>query len=338
MTSATLTRPTAHFDREYEQATLPSDDRGANLSIVRREWLPGIVGDAPSLRTLATLVRKLARKGLPVLVLGESGTGKELVARALHACGPRADKPFVAVNAATLGSQLGLSALFGHVAGAFTGADRARLGAFREADGGTLFIDELGALPLEAQACLLRVTEDSFVTPVGADRGASVDVRLVTASCQPLDTMMRSGTFRADLFERLATTVVHVPALRRRPSDLPMLARHLLETSELLGTSLTVGACRLLQRYDFPGNVRELRNILVQATLHGEDSLITEADVDAVLAARRPARMPRLTPPLALALLHSKEGNISKAARCAGLARSTFRDLLKRARALQESG
>ncbi len=331
MKSATMAKLIASFDSPHSAPKAVPNRSPARLSVVRQELLPGVIGNAPSLRALASLVRKLATTSLPVLVLGESGTGKELVARALHACGPRADQPFVAINAASLTSQLGLSALFGHEAGAFTGASRNRPGAFREAHGGTLFIDELGALPLEAQAILLRVTEDRLVTPIGADRGTLVDVRLVTASCEPLYKRMQLGTFRSDLFERLATAVVHVPALRKRPDDVPLLARHLLETSELAGVSLSADACRSLQRYDFPGNVRELRNILMQAALHGDGPIICETVIETVLAARRPVRMPKLSPELAHALLHSKKGNISKAARCAGLARSTFRDLLKRA-------
>jgi DNA-binding NtrC family response regulator len=293
--------------------------------------LPGLVGRSTAMRALAAAARRVARLRLPVLIRGESGTGKELVARALHDESPRVSGPFVALNAAAISRELAESELFGHKRGAFTGAVRDRRGAFREAQGGTLFLDEIGAVPLDLQAKLLRAVEEGLVRPVGGEAPAPVDVRLVAATCEPLEAMVEARTFRADLFERLAVCVVSVPPLRERAEDIPSLASHLLEVSDLGDRSVSLDAVAALRSHRWPGNVRELRNVLVQAAL-GASTVIEAADVAAVLS-ERSGRVRRIEPAEALRLFEEAGRNVSAAARRADVPRTTMRDLVRTARA-----
>ncbi len=299
--------------------------------------LPGMIGAAAGIGRLATLVRKVAPLPLPVLVRGESGSGKELVANALHQCGPRRTGPFVAINGAAVSDSLGSSVLFGHAKGAFTGASTPRLGAFRQADGGTLFIDEVAALSAQVQGALLRVVEDGQVQPVGADCAVSVDVRLVVATCEPLATMVEKGQFRGDLYQRITGCVLRVPALREHLSDLRPLSEHLLRGLQMAACRIDDDAIDELTSYPFPGNVRELRNVLAQAALCCEGATIRSADVAAVLDERLPNRRRRLQPAHARTLVRRAKGNISAAARRAGIPRSTFRDLLRGAQSSRTS-
>jgi DNA-binding NtrC family response regulator len=289
--------------------------------------LQGLVGNALPMRALAATVRRVAPLRLPVLLRGETGTGKDLVARAVHAESPRADRPFVALNAAAIARELAESELFGHRRGAFTGAIRDRPGAFREAHGGTLFLDEIGSVPPELQAKLLRVVEEGVVRPVGSEAAVAVDVRLCAATCEPLEALVEARLFRADLYERLAVCVVTVPPLRERPEDLGALARHLLATSDLGARELSRDAEAALRAHRWPGNVRELRNVVVQAALRG-GRVIEAADVAAVLAER--GRRPRkLDVDEALRVFEDAGRNVSAAARRADVPRTTLRDLLR---------
>ncbi|MBI4705502.1 MAG: sigma 54-dependent Fis family transcriptional regulator [Deltaproteobacteria bacterium] len=305
-----------------------------------REGLPGMVGSSPAMRALAQMVRRCAGLRVPVLVRGESGTGKELVARAVHALGPCSQGPFVAVNAATLSPELAGSELFGHRRGAFTGAWADRQGAFKRAHGGTLLVDEVASLPAMVQAALLRVVEDGSVSPMGGDEAEEVRVRLVAATCEPLEQMVACGSFRADLYQRLAACVVPVPPLRERADDIPGLVQHLLRQSELRDVTVEAAALAELEAYRFPGNVRELRNVLVQAALRAEGQRIGARHVAAVLAERMSSRPTQgFGPDQARTLLRETGGNLSAAARRAGLPRSTFRDLAYgRARGGAKSG
>jgi DNA-binding NtrC family response regulator len=291
--------------------------------------LRGLVGASPAMRALAGAVRRVAPLRLPVLLRGESGTGKDLVARALHDEGPRAGRPFVALNAAAISRELAESELFGHKRGAFTGAVRERRGAFREAQGGTLFLDEIGAVPLDLQAKLLRVVEEGRVRPLGAEAGVAVDVRLVAATCEPLETMVADRRFRGDLYERLAVCVVVVPPLRDRPEDIPALARHLLASSELADRSVALDAVAALRAHRWPGNVRELRNVLVQAAVGS--GLVLEAEHIAAVLAERSGRTRRIEAGEALRIFEEAGRNVSAAARRADLPRTTMRDLLRSA-------
>ncbi len=311
------------------------------LSLVgaeRTELLPAMIGTSEAMQKLARVIRRSAKFRVPVLLRGESGTGKELAARAIHALSGHAAGPFVAVNGASLSDTLAASTLFGHEEGAFTGARDSRLGAFRQAHGGTLFIDEVAAIPLDTQALLLRTLEDLVVKPVGGDEEHPVDVRIVTATCEDLDKAVRRGRFRPDLYQRIATCIVRIPSLRERRPDLRDLAEAAL-SDVLPGARLHTKACTALRDYAFPGNVRELKNIVLQAALRSDDGLITAHDLGAVLRYRNGSNMARADDMARghscaelLALLERHRGNLSKASRIAGLPRSTFRDRIRRAK------
>ena len=250
--------------------------KGQLTSLVRREaerWgLEGFITRSAALQPVLEEVRLLQENAAPsVLVEGESGTGKELVARAIHFGGSRRDGPFVPVNCAALPAELADSMFFGHLKGAFTGAGADRQGYFEMAHGGTLFLDELGELPAPLQAKLLRVLEDGEVWRLGERRPRSVDVRLVSATNSDLEGRTRDGAFRQDLYFRVARFVVRLPPLRGRPGDIPLLARHFLGLfADEMGrevAEITPDTLRILEGYSFPGNVRELKNIIERAVI-----------------------------------------------------------------------
>jgi len=235
---------------------------------------PGIIGQARPMFDVFGQIDRVAPSDVSVLVLGESGTGKELVSRAVHDLGARADESFVAVNCAAIPAQLQESELFGHEKGAFTGADARRIGRFEEADGGTLFLDEIGDLSLEAQAKVLRAIQERRFRRLGGDRDIESDFRLVSATHRDLDGMVQSGEFREDLFFRLAVFEIHVPPLRRRREDLPLLIQHFIERHSPPNDrpGVASSAMAALLAYPWPGNVRELQNAIQRAlvTARGE--------------------------------------------------------------------
>ena len=269
------------------QLTLISEREAAHWGI------DGFIGNSETVRTILQDVRLLQEAGRrSVLITGESGTGKELIARAVHA-GGRRDGPFVPVNCAAIPGQLGESLLFGHVRGAFTGATADRPGYFEMADGGSLFLDEIGDMPLEMQAKLLRVLEDGEVWRVGERRGRQVDVRVIAATNASLQQKIDEGQFRQDLFYRIAAFTVEAPPLRERRNDIVLLAQHFLRLfAEEMGVAEPVlgeEAQQQLQAYAFPGNVRELKNVIERAVLESRGAVI-EA---------RHLRLARTTPPMA---------------------------------------
>ncbi|GDX78743.1 hypothetical protein LBMAG42_05540 [Deltaproteobacteria bacterium] len=225
--------------------------------------LPGIVGSSSPMRELARTVRAFAPMPWPALVRGETGTGKEAVARAFHALSARKDGPFIAVNCATIPEELAESMIFGHEKGAFTGADRARVGLAEESAGGTLFLDEIGELPARVQPKLLRLLQEGTFTRVGSSKELQFTGRIVGATLRPLED---ANSFRGDLYHRLAACVVHTPPLRARREDIPDLARHLLAKAAKQagcgGVELEEDAVAVLARREWPGNVRELENVL----------------------------------------------------------------------------
>jgi transcriptional regulator with PAS, ATPase and Fis domain len=228
-----------------------------------------IVGESPGMRRVLSLAERASRSRATVLLSGETGTGKELVARAIHRDGPRAAQPFVAVNCAAFPDTLLESELFGHVRGAFTGADREKHGLFEAAHGGTLFLDEIGETSGPFQAKLLRVLQEREVRPVGGSRSRGVDVRVVAATNRDLWCEGSVGSFRPDLYFRLAVFPLHIPPLRERVGDVHRLARHFLEIHGRIegkpGVRLTPEAERLLEAHAWPGNVRELDNEIQRA-------------------------------------------------------------------------
>ena len=245
---------------------LVEETGGADVATTRLES-----ARAPQMRTLVQQARQVARSDVPVLVQGETGTGKEVLAQALHAWSPRALGPFVKLNCSAIPDTLVESELFGHVRGAFSGAERDRPGRFRTADGGTLLLDEIGDMPLSAQARLLRVLQEGAFEPLGSDQTVRVDVRVIAATHVDLAQAVRAGRFREDLYYRLAVFPLHLPALRDRPDDVPALASAVLD--ELAGRggrgpwTLTRDAAVALRAQPWPGNVRELRNALERATI-----------------------------------------------------------------------
>ncbi len=260
--------------RHAEQARETADQRLSVLTAreTQRWGLPGFVGKSRHLRRILADLERLQHFGkTSVLITGESGTGKELVARAIHFSSPRAERPFIPVNCVAIPAELVESFFFGHVKGAFTGATADRKGYFELADTGTLFLDEIGDMPLLLQAKLLRVLEDGAVTPVGSGQARQVDVRVVAATNAELGVKIATGEFRHDLFFRLARYSVEMPPLRERPEDIPLLAAHFLEVfaaeTGRPAPALTPAALQVLAQYDFPGNIRELKNCLERALI-----------------------------------------------------------------------
>jgi two-component system response regulator HydG len=241
----------------------------------------GILGSDPSIRALAELIDRVAPSSAAVAIFGESGTGKELVANALHRRSSRVEGPFIPVNCAAISKDLIESELFGHEKGAFTGAVAARKGAFEEADGGTLFLDEIGELPLDLQAKLLRSLESGEIKRVGAARPVRVDARIVAATHRDLLGMAKEGRFREDLYYRLCVVPLHLPPLRSRRVDIPLLVEHFLKSFSPRGQSIqpTPAALERLQAHGWPGNVRELRNVVHRALLLRRGPSIDVADL-----------------------------------------------------------
>ena len=250
---------------------------------------PEIIGEAPAMQEVFRAIGRLARSSISVLINGQSGTGKELVAGALHKHSPRAEQPFIALNMAAIPKDLIESELFGHEKGAFTGANNLRKGRFEQADGGTLFLDEIGDMPLDVQTRLLRVLADGQFYRVGGHQAISVDVRIIAATHQNLEQLVREGKFREDLFHRLNVIRVHLPQLRERKQDIPKLAQHfLLQAAQELNVeakTLTKDAEQLLTQLDWPGNVRQLENTCRWLTVMASGKQIVPADLPPELIA-----------------------------------------------------
>lgn len=243
-----------------------------------------IVGRSFAIRSLLDRVEKVSPTDARVLITGENGTGKELVARALHRLSHRAEAPFVEVNCAAIPSELIESELFGHVKGSFTGAHADRAGKFEQADGGTLFLDEVGDMSLAAQAKVLRALQEGLVTRVGGERAIRVDVRVIAATNKSLEEEIAAGRFREDLYHRLNVVPIHVPPLRERREDVPMLVQHFVDKAvqeqRLPARGFTPEAVEALTRLDWSGNVRELRNTVERLLILGRGAEITAADVE----------------------------------------------------------
>jgi two-component system, NtrC family, response regulator PilR len=242
-----------------------------------------IIGQSKAIQDLTRSIQKLARSQAPIYISGESGSGKELVARSIHELGPRAAKPFIAVNCGAIPRELMESEFFGHKKGSFTGAHQDKLGLFQAAEGGTLFFDEVADLPLDMQVKLLRAIQEKSIRPVGAAEELVTDVRILCATHKALDNEVKEGRFRQDLFYRLNVIQLSVAPLRQRREDIPLLANYLLEKisreMQLPAPKLSVAAMQVLHDYPFPGNVRELENILERAFTLCENDVIDAGDL-----------------------------------------------------------
>ena len=256
---------------------------------------PEILGQAPAMQEVFRAIGRLALSHATVLITGESGSGKELVARALHRHSPRSDKPFVAINTAAIPKDLLESELFGHERGAFTGAQAQRRGRFEQADGGTLFLDEIGDMPSELQTRLLRVLSDGHFYRVGGHSPIKANVRVIAATHQNLETRVKDGLFREDLFHRLNVIRVRLPALRERREDIPLLTKHFLQKSAReLGVEakrLSDAALKYLSGMEFPGNVRQLENLCHWLTVMAPGQQVEVNDLPTELREAEPAAM-----------------------------------------------
>ena len=303
---------------------------GAPLDPFLIPEITDIITADPQLTEILSCLPIYADSDLPILLTGEPGTGKELVAMAIFALGPVRRRTCQRLNCAALTESLSSSELFGHVRGAFTGAHHTRPGKFRLAHGGSLFLDEVGELPLAIQPKLLRAVEQGEIEPVGGDAAVKVDVRLVAASNQDLLGLVAQGRFRQDLYDRLAVLAIHLPPLRERPSDILLLARHFArETARRYGRGQSLqfseAARRRLQKYPWPGNVRELKNVVTRAVLFSAGGLIREEDLIFNLYPSLPAQsiralgegMPGSRPSAVQLkeLLNSEGGNVSALSR-----------------------
>ncbi len=317
-TSLRVGRTELSVIEEVEQGS----SEGQPLMVAASEVMREVLGEA----------QRWSGLSWPVLILGESGVGKEGVAQALHQRGPRARMPFVALNAGGLPRELVESELFGHERGAFTGASIQHHGVFEQANGGTLFLDEIGELPLELQARLLRVLETGEIRRVGAETSQRVDVRLVCATHRDLHTMVDKGTFRRDLYYRIARLLIEVPALRERPEDIVAIAHHVLRqiAPEVGKRRLTDAALSQLVGYGWPGNVRELRNVLSAAALSSSSDQVDSIDIEHALRRLSGLRPTQAIPFQTLqSVVASQNGNLAAAARVLGVARSTLRDRMR---------
>ncbi len=296
---------------------------------------PPRLGDAvaasPAMRRVLGVLERVARSEAPIVLLGETGTGKDVLARAAHASSARAHMPLTVFDCSAVTPTLIESELFGHEKGAFTGAAGERRGVFQQAHGGTLFIDEIGELPLDLQPRLLRAVESGQVKALGKERAAQVDVRIIAATHRDLEAAVKAGKFRQDLFYRLAVAMVKVPPLRERPEDIPLLAERFVRELQKEDFSIPPALMERMVAYDWPGNVRELRNVVARAILGEANALAGQGKPQTPQSAEPFHGLPfkeakerlvdNFTRDYVETLLQRHGGNVSRAARAAGLAR-----------------
>ena len=334
------------LQRMAEKVRLVNENAFLREKMNTDENLDGIIGTSVGMQDVLRMISRLKDTRTPVLISGESGTGKELVARAIHFRGALAKSHFVAVDCGALVPTLMESELFGYEKGAFTGATKTKAGLFQAANGGTIFLDEIGELPLEMQAKLLRVLQEKEVRPVGSNDKINVDVRVVAATNRDLEAAYRAGTFRKDLYFRLNVVTVHLPPLRERRSDIPMLVHHFLNRyTPTTHLQVTAAAMKSLLQYDWPGNVRELENCIARAVTLGDQQTIDVHDLPPAIRTDQPiaqetssqdasslsttalAEMERMT---ILRVFEQAHGDKALAGKMLGISRATLYRKLKR--------
>lgn len=349
--------------RASVHGSLSREVRRLRGEVDRARGLGNIVGDSAVMRQLLSLADKVANSDVTVLILGESGTGKELLSRVIHRLGPRADKPFVAFDCSALAPSLLETELFGHEKGAFTGAGRARRGLFREAQGGTLLLDEIGDIAPSVQNKLLRVLQEREIKPVGGDQFIKVNVRILAATNKDLKAAVSRGDFREDLYWRLAVMPMQVPPLRERREDIPLLAAHIL--AKRFGAAKDFGGGQVkypskispramvkLVEYAWPGNIRELENVLSRAALLCDGHEIHSGDLVRAGLKESSSLAPLALDPEAISgrslkdlldetlrtveraaiesALEKSEGSATKAAKLLGISRATIYNKLRK--------
>ena len=335
--------------RALERTRLEREHRLLLDRIQREYGFGSIVGSGPEMERVFEMIKKVAETDLTVLVRGESGTGKELVAQALHYRSARRDRPFIAVNCAAISRELVESELFGHEKGAFTGADARRVGKFEAAAGGTIFLDEIGDMPLETQAKVLRVLQERLLERVGGNQPIPLDVRVVAATHRDLEAEVEAGRFREDLYYRLRVVTIELPPLRERRHDLPALVDRFLDLiAERLKRpkkALSEAALSKLHEHNWPGNIRELRNVIEQAAVLASGPAIAAEDVE--LGRKRgkdKKAAPETNLPFSeakkqavdeferaylLKALEAHDGNISRTAEAIGMVRQSLQQKLR---------
>jgi len=273
-----------------EKLHLESENLYLKRELEQKYQFSNIIGRSPKIQEVFSLVERVAKTASTVLIRGESGTGKELIAKAIHYASPRREKRFLSINCGALPENLLESELFGHEKGAFTGAVRDKKGLFQEADQGTLFLDEIGEMTPPMQVKLLRALQDRKIRRVGGNREESIDVRIIAATNQDLQALIQSGQFREDLYYRINVIPIHLPALRQRREDIPLLVEHFLHKySMLMGLEIkpiSIEAMKVLEAYDWPGNVRELENSIERALALSTSDRLTTRDLPSHLVVR----------------------------------------------------
>jgi DNA-binding NtrC family response regulator len=321
--------------------TLESENAALRKQLEERYSPRNLVGLSAPMRRCGELIDRVRREECNVLLLGESGTGKELFARAIHYDGPRRERLFVPIDCGAIAPSLLESELFGHERGAFTGAHARKAGLFEIGSGGTVFLDEVGEIPLELQPALLRAIETKEVRPVGATEYRAVDVRIIAATNRPLEKMVADNRFRRDLYYRLNTVTLAVPPLRDRRDDIPLLVDHFLQAYAARGTRRVTGlsreALRAMEAYDWPGNVRELQHAIERACALGRGEEIDVEDLPPDLLRRKreagpgPSRsIDEMEREAVESLLREHEGDTARAADLLGIDRSTLYRKVKR--------
>jgi DNA-binding NtrC family response regulator len=322
--------------RMLERRQLISENKLLKEQLSDKYKLSGIIAASKKMEEVLSVAARVADSTASVLIRGESGTGKELIAKAIHFAGPRKDKPFIAVNCAALNENLLESELFGHEKGAFTGADKQRIGRFELADGGTLFLDEVGDLPLSTQVKLLRVLQEQTFERVGSSKTISVDVRVIAATNRDLGILMKEGKFRDDLYFRLNVVTLEIPPLRERKDDIKPLAEFYIKKFSGGGKQLSKEAFDALMKYDFPGNVRELENIIQRAVVLSRGGIIAAGDVFSDITSHinesaspdnldLNEQVERLEKKLVMKALDETKGNQSQAAKLLGISERNLR-------------
>jgi two-component system response regulator HydG len=331
----------SRLERVARAVELQQENRLLREQLRTRPGFGGLIGVSMKMQRVYKMIEKVSQHEYPVLVLGESGTGKELVARSIHFLGPRKDRPFAPVDCSALVPTLIESELFGYVRGAFTGAMQAKQGLLEAAQGGTLFLDEIGDMPVDLQAKLLRALQEREVKPVGSTERRRINVRIIAATNRDLDSAIRAGTFRQDLYFRLNVVQIKLPPLRDRKSDIPILVTAFLEKfcdPQGLVRTISEDAMRRLIAYDWPGNVRELENAIERAAALGSGPVLHVGDLPSNLQYPTSERVPErdeilpieeLERRAILRTLRETAGDKLSAARMLGIGKTTLYRKLK---------